>query len=49
MIRELVVLVAAFVGVTLLAALLGAENLGTALTFGTIALLLVVVGIMLRR
>jgi hypothetical protein len=44
---ELAILLAAFVVATLLAELLGAENLGTALTFGTIALLGAVLALML--
>jgi hypothetical protein len=44
---ELAILVAAFAVATLLAELLGAANLGTALTFGTIALLLAVLALML--
>ena len=46
--RELAVLAAAFAGGTLLAALLGATNLGTALTFGTIAFLIAVLALILR-
>jgi hypothetical protein len=37
-IKELVLLVGAFVGATLLALLLGAVNTGTALTFGQLAM-----------
>ena len=40
--------IAVFVVVTLLAELLGATNLGTALTFGQIAFLATVVALMLR-
>ncbi len=46
--RELAILVAAFVAGTLIAELLGAANLGTALTFGTMAFMLAVLAIMLR-
>ena len=45
--RDLAVLAGAFAAGTLIAAALGATNLGTALTFGTIALLLAVLGLML--
>lgn len=44
---ELLILGGAFAAATLLAALLGATNLGTALTFGTIALLATVLALML--
>jgi hypothetical protein len=44
---ELAILAAAFAAGTLLAELLGATNLGTALTFGTIALLATVLALML--
>lgn len=46
---DLAILVATFVVVTALAALLGATNLGTAMTFGTIAFAAVLVGLMLKR
>ncbi len=46
--RDLGALAAAFAAGTLLAELFGAANLGTALTFGTIALLIAVLAIMLR-
>jgi hypothetical protein len=46
---ELAAIVAAFVAGTVLAALLGATNLGTALTFGTMALMVTILAIMLRR
>ncbi len=39
----------AFVGATLVALAAGAKNLGTALTFGTIAFAAVLVGLMLKR
>jgi hypothetical protein len=44
---QFALLVAAFVAGTLLAELFGATNLGTALTFGTIALLGTVLALML--
>ena len=47
MIRDLAVSFGAFALATALAALLGAANLGTALTFGTMALLAAVLAIML--
>ncbi len=47
--RDLAVLVAVFVVVSVIAGLAGAANLGTALTFGTIAFAAVLVGIMLYR
>jgi hypothetical protein len=46
---DLAILVVTFVVVSALAGLLGAANLGTALTFGTIAFAVVLVGLMLRR
>ncbi|HEV2061589.1 MAG TPA: hypothetical protein VGR12_01955 [Solirubrobacteraceae bacterium] len=49
MIRELAIIVGAFVAGTLLAELLGATNLGTALTFGTMALMLAILALILRR
>ena len=45
--RDLAILAGAFLAGTLVAAALGAANLGTALTFGTMALLLAVLGLML--
>ena len=45
--REIVILAGAFVAGTVLAELLGATNLGTALTFGTLALLIAVVAVIL--
>ena len=42
------ILAGAFAAATILAELLGAENLGTALTFGTIALLLAILVLILR-
>jgi hypothetical protein len=47
--RDLAICVAALVVATLLAALLGATNLGTALTFGQIAFMAAVVGVILWR
>ena len=47
MIRDLALLVGAFVAGTLLAELFGAANLGTALTFGTMAFMLTVLALML--
>ena len=49
MIRDFAACIAAFVVATLLAELLGATNLGTALTFGTIAFMGMVVGLILIR
>ncbi len=46
--RDAAVLAGAFVAGTLLAELFGAVNLGTSLTFGTIALLLAVLALILR-
>ena len=47
--RELAILVAAAAVGTLLAELLGAENLGTALTFGQIAFIATAVAIIVVR
>lgn len=49
MVRDLLVLIAVFAVVSALAGLLGAANLGTALTFGTMAFAAVLVAIMLLR
>ena len=49
MIRELAIILGAFVAGTLLAELLGATNLGTALTFGTMAMMLTILVVILRR
>jgi hypothetical protein len=46
---DLLILVATFTLVSTLAGLLGAANLGTALTFGTIAFAGVLVGLLLLR
>ena len=45
---DLLVLVAAFAGTTALAELLGAVNMGTALTFGQLAFVVTVMWVMLR-
>jgi hypothetical protein len=47
--RDLLVLIAVFAIVTGIAELLGAANLGTALTFGQIAFAAVLVFILVRR
>lgn len=47
--RDLAILVGAFVAATLLAELLGATNLGTALAFGQMAFLAAVAFVILRR
>ena len=47
--RDVLVLLAALVGATLVAELLGAANFGTALTFGQIAFMVAVVGVILLR
>ena len=49
MLRDLVLIVTAFVVATALAALLGAANLGTAATFGQIAFVLAVLYVIVRR
>jgi hypothetical protein len=49
MIADLLMIVGAFVIASVLAGALGAVNLGTALSFGQIALALSVVYVMLRR
>ncbi len=48
MLRLLVIVVAAFVVVTALAELLGAANLGTAMTFGQMAAVLAAAVLVLR-
>jgi ABC-type methionine transport system permease subunit len=48
-VADLLILVATFVVVSALAGLLGAANLGTALTFGTIAFAAALVGLLLLR
>ena len=45
---QLLVLLLAFAGVTLLAELLGAANLGTAMAFGQIAFILALVAVLIR-
>jgi hypothetical protein len=49
MIRDFAMAIGAFIAATLLAELLGAVDLGTALTFGTIAFMAVIVGSILLR
>ena len=46
---DLLLLLGAFAGASALAALLGAANLGTALTFGQIAFAAALVWVLLRR
>ena len=48
LLRDLAILAAVFVGVTALAEALGAENLGTAATFGQIAFVIVLLGLLTR-
>lgn len=48
MLRATAILLGVFVGVTLLAELLGAANLGTAATFGQLAFLATLVWFVLR-
>jgi hypothetical protein len=47
--HELAILLAAFAAATALAALLGAANLGTALTFGQLAVAAAVLWVLTRR
>jgi hypothetical protein len=49
MVRNLLLIVGAFVVASALAGALGAPNLGTALSFGQIALAIMVVYVMIRR
>lgn len=49
MLFDLLILLATFALASALAGLLGAANLGTALTFGTIAFATVLVALMLKR
>jgi hypothetical protein len=49
MARNLLLIVGAFVLASALAGALGASNLGTALSFGQIALAIMVVYVMIRR
>ena len=48
-VADVLILAATFVVVSALAGLLGAANLGTALTFGTIAFAAVLMAILLKR
>ncbi|MEA2126507.1 MAG: hypothetical protein QOI80_3289 [Solirubrobacteraceae bacterium] len=48
MLRDLTILAVVFVGVTAVAAALGAANLGTAATFGQIAFILTLAGLLAR-
>ena len=48
LLKQILVVLGAFVGATLLALLFGAKNLGTALTFGQIAFALTLVVVILR-
>lgn len=47
--KDLGLVLGAFVGATLVAELLGATNLGTALTFGQLAFALTLVWVLVRR
>ncbi|HEY7836646.1 MAG TPA: hypothetical protein VIB59_04210 [Solirubrobacteraceae bacterium] len=47
--RDLLIMLGAFVAASALAGALGAENLGTALSFGQIAIAIAVVFVMVRR
>ena len=49
LLRDLLLLFGVFLAVTLVAELLGAENLGTAAAFGQIAFMLGLVYVLLRR
>jgi hypothetical protein len=49
MLRDVLVLLGAFVAVTALAELFGAANLGTAMTFGQIAVVLAATALIVRR
>jgi hypothetical protein len=49
MLRDLALLTVVFVAVTALAGALGAANLGTAATFGQIAFVLALTGVLVRR
>jgi hypothetical protein len=49
LIKDVLLLAAVLAVVTVVAELAGAENLGTALTFGVIAFMATVVALMLRR
>jgi hypothetical protein len=49
MVRDLALLTIVFVAVTALASALGAANLGTAATFGQLAFVLALTGVLVRR
>ena len=49
MLRDVLVLLGAFVAVTAVAELFGAANLGTAMTFGQIAVVLAATALIVRR
>ena len=49
MLRDLALLTVVFIVTTALAAALGAANLGTAASFGQIAFVLALVGVLLKR
>jgi hypothetical protein len=49
MLRDVLVLLGTFVAVTALAKLFGAANLGTAMTFGQVAVVLAAAALILRR
>ena len=49
MLRDLALLTVVFIVTTALASLLGAANLGTAASFGQIAFVLALTGVLLRR
>ena len=48
MLRDLAVLAAVFIAATAVAAALGAANLGTALTFGQLAFVFALTGLLVR-
>jgi hypothetical protein len=49
MLRDLALLTVVFVAATAVAAALGAANLGTAATFGQLAFVLALTGVLVRR
>jgi hypothetical protein len=49
MLRDFAIAFGAFIAATLLAELLGAADLGTALTFGSIAFMAAIVGVIVLR
>ena len=49
MLRDVLVLLGTFVAVTALAELFGAANLGTAMTFGQIAIVVAATALIVRR